>query len=154
MRSLIPNAAQAIVWLIAALLPVQAVFPATCDLERPYQLVGQNRFATVLAGPDHSGDYCGGRAARCSTDPSTAGRDASGCEVVPCSCDSSETPAASPTGSDNSPSVKQVLHPSNLATVSLFVDGPRLDRSLSLGGTATSPATSLERLSTLCRFLI
>lgn len=158
-------APKALVWLAAALLPVQAAFPANCGCERPSQRDRGHTTATPPTHCGHSGCCRGVGVSECFANLGTGAprcawcrpkMAASECACVCgfCRCASHESPTPAPTRSDNAPSAKEVLCHGTLAAASLLVVGPQIDNAFAPRNLAASPATSLQRLSTLCRFLI
>jgi len=157
-------ASKALVWLSAALLPVQTAYPATCGCERPVQHAKGHGSATPPTHCGHSGCCHNGRVSECcaalaSVRSSCCGsRTATACEPESasgsCHCAPQEPPTPAPTRSDNSSSAKEVLCHGTLAVASLAVVRPQMDNPLAPSDFAALPATSLQRLSALCRFLI
>lgn len=157
-------APKAFVWLAAALLPVQTAFPATCGCERPVQHAKGHGSATSPTHCGHSGCCHNGRVSKCCTTLATSrssccgSRTGTACEPEFasgfCHCASQESPTPAPIRSDNSPSAKEVLCHGTLAAASLAVVRPQMDNLLASSYFAALPATSLQRLSALCRFLI
>ena len=157
-------ASKAPVWLTAALLAVQTAFPETCGCGRPAQDTKGHGSAISPTRCGHSGCCPSGRVSMCCAALATAQRACCGskraaasesaCVRGPCHCVSQESPTPAPTQSASSPSAKEVLGHPNLGVVSLRIMGPQSDGALAPWDVTASPATSLERLSTLCRFLI
>ena len=155
---------KALVWLAAMLVPVQATFPGTCGCDEPGSPHGNGHCS--LTAPAHEGQVgcchhtkrsgCGaasgtGRCLCCQS--RTAASPGSTPTTGACRCVSqSRTPTPIP--ANDSRVVKEVLHQANLAAGSLFVFKSQPDNSLTPWDFAALPATSLERLSALCRFLI
>ena len=154
---------KALVWLTAALLPVQTAFPETCGCERPAQHAKGHGSATPTHC-GHSGCCRNGGVSKCCAALVTARRSCCGsrtatpCEPESargsCHCVSQESPTPAPTRSDNSSSAKEVLCQFHFATGWLAIVGPQLEGAFAPRDFAALPATSLQRLSTLCRFLI
>jgi hypothetical protein len=150
---------KALVWLAAALLPVQTVLPDTCGCEKPSQHGSEHRLPNLQPASRHAG--CGHHGSACCGESTkhpcaccqlrTASVPGSQPAAGVCRCAHHESPTPTPTG--NFRVVKEVLHQANLTTgSSLFFH--LLDDPLAPWGFAALPATALDRLSTLCRFLI
>lgn len=157
-------ASNALVWLSAALLPVQTAFPSTCGCERAGRdAIGQAR-STPPKQRCHSGCCWGSGLSACCAASGTAQRaccasraavpSESACADGLCRCASGESSTPAPTRSDNSTSAKEVLGHPNLGVVALLTVRPQSDGVTAPGDVAALPRTSLERLSALCRFLI
>ncbi len=158
-------ASKALVWLSAALLPVQTAFPNTCcGCERAGpRAAGQVR-TTLAKHRCHSGCCRGeglssccaasGAARRACCASKAAALPESACADSYCRCASGESPTPAPSRSDNSPSAKEVLCHPNLGVVAPLTVKAQSDGATAPGEVAALPATSLQRLSALCRFLI
>lgn len=156
-------APKAFVWLAAAMLPVQTALPETCGCERPAQHHKGHGLATPPARYGHSDCCRNGRVSKCCAALATARRSCCGSRTAPacehesargaCRCAGQGSPTPAPTRSDNPPSAKEVLCHGTIASASLAVARPQIDNPLASSDFAALPATSLQRLIALCRFL-
>lgn len=156
---------KALVWMTAALLPLQAAFPSSCGGERSECRHGDMLQSSSLgtsgrhcrccrntgasgccAKSRMTGCTCGGSCANLSSRTTPSGGQ--------CHCFSQESRAPTPAPVDNSRVVKQVVNKINLTTGWLSVAKPRLANAISPGDVAALPLSSLDRLSVLCRFVI
>lgn len=157
-------ASKALVWLSVALLPVQTAFPNTCGCERGDPRAAGHARTTLPKHQRHSGCCQGDRLSGCCAASGTPRRACCASKAVAlpesaradsfCRCASGESPTPAPSRSDNSPSSKEVLCHPDLSVVALLSVEAQPDGAIAPGDVVVSAATSLERLSALCRFLI